>query len=238
MATTTLYGGAPLPPLAPAADRLDASRGVAGGWNAQQRTTRRTALGVALAFACAGFAALALVTSPAYGVARAERDAAGAAGTRAGVHLASSDGSKNDAVASVVSATALGRADAAGLLRAFGDALPQPQHDRLAALMDAARVMPEETFVRSALWRRRRRRRRMREKRKSRWRKRLARSPASRRWTSAPRVSSSCFSRTTSKTSNNITEVDKNRKARRRCDETHGRAQKVSELDGRRRRRV
>jgi hypothetical protein len=43
--------------------------------------------------------------------------------------------------------TALGRADAAGLLRAFGDALPQPQHDRLAALMDAARVMPEETFV-------------------------------------------------------------------------------------------
>jgi hypothetical protein len=44
-------------------------------------------------------------------------------------------------------ATALGRADAAGLLRAFGDALPQPQHDRLAALMDAARVMPEETFV-------------------------------------------------------------------------------------------
>lgn len=148
MATTTLYGGAPLPPLAPAADRLDASRGVAGGWNAQQRTTRRTALGVALAFACAGFAALALVTSPAYGVARAERDAAGAAGTRAGVHLASSDGSKNDAVASVVSATALGRADAAGVLRAFGDALPQPQHDRLAALMDAARVMPEETFAR------------------------------------------------------------------------------------------
>ena len=150
MSTTTLYGGAPLPPLAPAADRLDASRGVAGGWNAQQRTTRRTALGVALAFACAGFAALALVTSPAYGVARAERDAAGtrAAGTRAGVHLASSDGSKNDAVASVVSATALGRADAAGLLRAFGDALPQPQHDRLAALMDAARVMPEETFAR------------------------------------------------------------------------------------------
>jgi hypothetical protein len=148
MATTTLYGGAPLPPLAPAADRLDASRGVAGGWNAQQRTTRRTALGVALAFACAGFAALALVTSPAYGVARAERDAAGAAGTRAGVHLASSDGSKNDAVASVVEkTTALGRADAAGLLRAFGDALPQPQHDRLAALMDAARVMPEETFV-------------------------------------------------------------------------------------------
>ena len=148
MATTTLYGGAPLPPLAPAADGLEASRGVAGGWNAQQRTTRRTALGVALAFACAGFAALALVTSPAYGVARAERDAAGAAGTRAGVHLASSDGSKNDAVASVVSATALGRADAAGLLRAFGDALPDAQHDRLAELMDAARVMPEATFAR------------------------------------------------------------------------------------------
>ena len=151
MATTTLYGGAPLPPLAPAADRLDASRGVAGGWNAQQRTTRRTALGVALAFACTGFATLALVTSPAYGVARAERDAAGtrAAGTRAGVHLASSDGSKNDAVAfHRVSTTALGRADAAGLLRSFGDALPQPQHDLLAALMDAARVMPEETFAR------------------------------------------------------------------------------------------
>ena len=71
MATTTLYGGAPLPPLAPAADGVEASRGVAGGWNAQQRTTRRTALGVALAFACAGFAALALVTSPAYGIARA-----------------------------------------------------------------------------------------------------------------------------------------------------------------------
>ena len=49
MATTTLYGGAPLPPLAPAADRLEASRGATGGWNAQHRTTRRTALGVALA---------------------------------------------------------------------------------------------------------------------------------------------------------------------------------------------
>lgn len=150
MATTTLYGGAPLPPLAPAADGLEASRGVAGGWNAQQRTTRRTALGVALAFACAGFAALALVTSPAYGIARAERDGASsrAAGTRAGVALAYSEGFVEDAPASASPSAALGRADAAGLLRQFGDALPDAQHDRLAELMDAARVMPEATFAR------------------------------------------------------------------------------------------
>ena len=150
MATSTLYGGAPLPPLAPAADGLEASRGVAGGWNAQQRTTRRTALGVALAFACAGFAALALVTSPAYGIARAERDGAGsrAAGTRAGVALASSEGFVEDAAASASPSAALGRADAAGLLRQFGDALPDAQHDRLVELMDAARVMPEATFAR------------------------------------------------------------------------------------------
>ena len=150
MATTTLYGGAPLPPLAPAADGLEASRGVAGGWNAQQRTTRRTALGVALAFACAGFAALALVTSPAYGIARAERDGASsrAAGTRAGVALAYSERFVEDAPASASPSAALGRADAAGLLRQFGDALPDAQHDRLAELMDAARVMPEATFAR------------------------------------------------------------------------------------------
>ena len=150
MATTTLYGGAPLPPLAPAADGLEASRGVAGGWNAQQRTTRRTALGVALAFACAGFAALALVTSPAYGIARAERDGVSSrgAGTRAGVALASSEGFVEDAAASASPSAALGRADAAGLLRQFGDALPDAQHDRLAELMDAARVMPEATFAR------------------------------------------------------------------------------------------
>ena len=150
MATTTLYGGAPLPPLAPAADGLEASRGVAGGWNAQQRTTRRTALGVALAFACAGFAALALVTSPAYGIARAERDGASsrAAGTRAGVALAYSERFVEDAPASTSPSAALGRADAAGLLRQFGDALPDAQHDRLAELMDAARVMPEATFAR------------------------------------------------------------------------------------------
>ena len=148
MATTTLYGGAPLPPLAPAADRLEASRGVAGGWNAQHRTTRRAALGVALAFACAGVAALALMTNPAYGFARAERDGAGAAGTRVGGHHASSEGSFDDAVASVSPTPALGAADAAGLLRQLGDALPEPQHARLAALMDAARVMPEATFAR------------------------------------------------------------------------------------------
>ena len=154
MATTTLYGGAPLPPLAPAADRLEASRGAAGGWNAQHRTTRRTALGVALAFACGGFAALALMTTPAYGIARAERDGAGAAGTRAGVRLASSEGFVDDAVAPVSPAAALGgadaadAADAAGLLRELGNALPDPQRARLAALMDAARVMPEATFAR------------------------------------------------------------------------------------------
>ena len=62
--------------------------------------------------------------------------------------LASSEGFVEDAAASASPSAALGRADAAGLLRQFGDALPDAQHDRLAELMDAARVMPEATFAR------------------------------------------------------------------------------------------
>ena len=69
MATSTTYGGAPLPDLGPATGELEALRRSRGGWSGHQQQTRRTALAGALAFACAGLAALALVSSPARGFA-------------------------------------------------------------------------------------------------------------------------------------------------------------------------
>ena len=65
MATRTLYGVAPLlPPLVPALDHgLESTRGLKGGWHTQQRGYRRTALGTALGFICAGLVVLALVST-------------------------------------------------------------------------------------------------------------------------------------------------------------------------------
>ena len=138
-----MYGVAPLPELAPAVDRLEASRGTRGCWNVQQRTTRRTALGVALAFACAGFAALAVMTSPSYGFARAERDGE----TDSAARASSERFALTNEPSAVSPSFALGSVDAADLLNRFGDALAEPQRERLAQLIDAARVMPDMTFA-------------------------------------------------------------------------------------------
>ena len=70
------------------------------------------------------------------------------AGTRAGVALASSENCRGGRGRLRLPIRRRWRADAARLLRQFGDALPDAQHDQLAELMDAARVMPEATFAR------------------------------------------------------------------------------------------
>ena len=80
MAPSTTYGGAPLPDLGPATGELEALRRSRGGWSGHQQQTRRTALAGALAFACAGLAALALVSSPARGFATSWSDASSSAG--------------------------------------------------------------------------------------------------------------------------------------------------------------
>ena len=90
MATSTTYGGAPLPDLGPATGELEALRRSRGGWSGHQQQTRRTALAGALAFACAGLAALALVSSPARGFATSWSDASSSAGAFA--RGSSSDG--------------------------------------------------------------------------------------------------------------------------------------------------
>ena len=153
MATTTLYGGAPLPALAPAVDRLEASRGKQGGWHQQQRTTRRTALGVALGFVCAGLAVLALVSSPTYGIARDARDgeADGAVSTRAEDNTVS----KEKSFASTRTNYRLGMErddhsegdDEQKLLQKFGDLLPDDELDRLMEVIDSSRIMPEQVFA-------------------------------------------------------------------------------------------
>ena len=66
MAATTKYGGAPLPEVAPREEKLEALRGVEGGWMRQQHKTQRWALLGATAFCVMGLAVLALVTSPSY----------------------------------------------------------------------------------------------------------------------------------------------------------------------------
>lgn len=162
MATRTLYGVAPLlPPLVPALDHgLESTRGLKGGWHTQQQGYRRTALGTALGFICAGLVVLALVSTPTYGEARDARDPRSSGVSNAGkeaniddlnMNGVSSDGSF---VASrdSTSHARLGAlrnsedTDEHALLQTLGNALPNVLRDRLLQVFESSRVMPDTVF--------------------------------------------------------------------------------------------
>ena len=164
MATTTQYGGAPLPELATRADALDALRRTGGGLADLQRRTQRAALGGALTFCFAGFAVLALTASPTYGPWNESPDAmetSGGVAARATLGpddaLARASSSSNPAPSSFARPAAaasfaaraeprLGQVDSHALFEALLDAVTEAERPHLLQLLDGAQIMPDVIF--------------------------------------------------------------------------------------------
>ena len=168
MATTTQYGGAPLPELAARADALDALRRTGGGLADQQRRTQRAALGGALTFCFAGFAVLALTASPTYGPWNESPDAmetSGGVAARATLGpddaLARASSSSSPAPSSFARPAAaasfaaraeprLGQVDSQAVFEALLDAVTEAERAHLLQLRDGAQVMPDVIFQKFA----------------------------------------------------------------------------------------
>ena len=164
MATTTQYGGAPLPELATRADALDALRRTGGGLADLQRRTQRAALGGALTFCFAGFAVLALTASPTYGPWNESPDAmetSGGVAARATLGpddaLARASSSSTPAPSSFARPAAaasfaaraeprLGQVDSHALFEALLDAVTEAERPHLLQLLDGAQIMPDVIF--------------------------------------------------------------------------------------------